>query len=161
MYPFCFSACKEVKCDTKKFQRCYETFNVTEDARCDCLPAYVSINGSCITAPVIVEVVAFKLNRTYKAEFSDLNDPKTKEFTEPLEQALWVTLGLSPQEFVKVTNLTEGSVFADFIVLMKNDSTENETTVYEKLNAEVKTNQTGSLVDYFPVAEQIVVVVGK
>ena len=157
---FIQSACADVKC-TKKFTRCYESFNGTEDATCDCLPAYVSINNKCISSPNIVEVLAFKLNVSYVTQYSSTTNLVTKNFTAPLEAALHQTLNLKNNEYVKILRLFRGSVFVDFIILLKNDSQENRTTVYEKLFTEVKTNATGNLMEYFPVAEQVVVVVGN
>ena len=85
----------------------------------------------------------------------------TQAFTEKFETDIHRTLNLTEKEYVKVTGLETGSVFVDFIILLRNDSQENRTTVYEKLYSEVTTNATGNLVEYFPVAEQLVVVLGK
>jgi len=153
-------ACADVKCN-QPFTTCFQADNSGSSALCACKPAYVSVNGSCRTADRIIEVVAFKLNVTYEREYNDLNNKKTKRFTNKLARDIHATLGLSVEEYIKVIRLTAGSVFADFIVLLKNDSLDNRTTVYHKLNNEIKTNETGNLFEYFPVPNQIVVVVGK
>ena len=85
----------------------------------------------------------------------------TKAFTEKFETDIHRTLNLTEKEYVKVDNLKIGSVFVDFIILLRNDSQENKTTIYQKLLNEIKFNQTGYLEKYFPFADQVVVVVGK
>ena len=154
------TACADIRC-TERFTKCYKSSNKSEDAQCRCLPAYISINNTCTTSPNIVEVQAFKLNKTFQKSFSDLSNPATVEFIAPLQDALRRTLNLKDNEYVKILKLSSGSIFVDFIVLLRNDTSENQATVYQKLYDEVKTNATGNLVEYFPVAEQVVVVVGK
>ena len=85
----------------------------------------------------------------------------TKNFTEKFEIDIHRTLNLTENEYVRITAMKNGSVFVDFIILLRNDSQENRTTIYQKLLNELKFNQTGYLEEYFPVVDQIVVVVGK
>ena len=119
------------------------------------------MSNECVTSSNIVQVQAFKLNSTYVPQYANLNNPVTKKFTEGLENALWKTLGLSQKEHAKIIEMVKGSIFVDFIVLLEADSPENRTTIYQKLFDEIKFNKTGNLEEYFPVADQLIVVVGK
>ena len=158
--PFFFSACNELICASPS-ETCYEYFDKTQDATCDCSSLYLRVNGTCITSENIVEVAGFKLNVTFQQEFTDMTNAKTIKFTNELAESLHITLGLDQNEYVKITKLTKGSIYADFIVLLRNETVENKTTIFMKLEAEVRDNTTGNLEKYFPIADQLLVIVGR
>lgn len=141
------SACADLECDFYGHKGCephYQFINAT----CECKPGFYELaDGTCQTDEVIIDV-SIVIGQTFQEEYTSLKANETIDLKTRLETQITLQLDLTPPEYFKVIRFTAGSVIVDGLVILPQNTTENTTTVEQKLVNEIQTNQTGHLAEF-------------
>jgi len=142
-----FSACKEIKCDFYGHKECEPHYQLI-NASCICMRGwYEQENGACATEEKIIAVTV-NLGIAFLKDYDSFKVESTIKLRTRLETQIIRQLQLNlPSRFI-VTRLMQGSVIAEGLVLLPKSTTENKTSIGEKLVNELRMNTTGLLQEF-------------
>ena len=141
------SACADLECDFYGHKECqphYQFINAT----CECKAGFYELdNGLCETDEVIIDI-SLSIGQTFEEEYNSFKANETIDLKTRLETQISLQLDLTPPEYFMVISFKAGSVIVNGLVILPKNTTENTTTIEEKLVNEIQNNQTGHLAEF-------------